>query len=130
MSNSDKNSVITIRLTAEEVLAITKEYYEKYEDFKGTIDLNLYSKGCNDGWGFTDYYGRVDFIFKEKIKIGSISVNKEFKIEHGKIPLKRIFQPLLEEADLELTGSYYYDMDVTNYGSNVKFNGLVLYAKK
>jgi len=130
MINSNQNNEFKIELNASQTYALIREYYKKYEGFDGEIQFDLYSKGFNDGWGFTDYYGRINLIFIEKIKIGDTISEIKTTLDYEKISTKKIFQPFFEDAGYELTGTRCFDFDVSNYGNKVRFNSLTLYAKK
>jgi len=119
-----------IKIPRKQAWEIISEYYKKYEGFNGEVKYKLYSKSSPDDWGFIDYYGRIDLVFVEKIKILNQEIQTKKIIKYDDINLREIFTPFMETLDYEVTSRGYFDFDVSNYGSNIRFKSVLLWVKR
>ena len=118
-----------IFFSAEETCSVIKQYYKEYEGFNGKICIETYSKSYPDGWGFYDYYGKMDLVFEENLKICNKEIVKTSRIKYENIQLLKIFEPYFEDSDYELTGRSI-SFNVSGYGEKVEFKGVNLYVKR
>ena len=132
MEDLGKNEDFLIEISKDQAHAIITEYYKRYENFHGKIIFSLYCKGLPDGWGFTDYYGRLDLKFIDKIKILDQEVEKTTYIRYEDLDFPKIFRPFFDNDEYELTNKWALDMDVDEdkYPPYTTFNGIKLWAKR
>lgn len=130
MGDWDNNEIFEVKFSRKQVHEIITEYYRKYHNFNGEIKFKLYYESKPDGWGFYDDFGRMDLVFIEKVKIFNEEVTKTSTIKYKDLRLSKIFAPILENEGYELTSGVWLDIDVYNYGRNIRFKSASARIKK
>ena len=130
MGDWDNNEIFEVKFSRKQVHEIITEYYRKYHNFNGEIKFELYYVSKPDGWGFYDDFGRMDLVFIEKVKIFNEEVTKTSIIKYKDLRLSKIFAPFLENEGYELVGGVHLDIDVYNYGRNIRFKSASASIKK